>query len=321
MSMGGKAETKPSPVEQNVARELKQNLFPAADTFFHNMDASTMYRGPRYAGPSGLTEQNRRLMSKYALPKLSRQAFNFEAQQQQHANVGDLSSLEDTFLDAYGAEMDRQRGNTDELISLLGTRAGEEFRRNILPAISDQAMAAGQYGGGAQQDIAEGVAAADFGSDLSLQISQLLREDAMRGDAMRESALNRAFGERTGALDRSLNALTLTPQVQNATMMPYNIRGNMGANIGMENQYRLDDRIWQYDAPRITSLQHLQDYQGLLGFSDARGYTPQSTPGSANPIAGAAGGGLMGYSLAQGTALGGPYGAAIGAGIGLLGSL
>ena len=149
------------------------------------------------------------------------------------------------------------------------------------------------------------------------QINQLLREDAMRGDALRESALDRAFGERAGSLDRSLATLGYAPQVQATDLNPYNVRGDIGSARDLRSQLEMDDYIQQLESERNANLRRLQEYQGLLGFSDARGYSPITSGGSPSSLAGISGGALAGLSATGGN----PWGAAAGAGLGLLGTL
>lgn len=315
MSGGKPAETKASPIERAVSTNLKQNLFPAATDLF-NTGTANMYTGSRYAGPSGLTMQNRKLTSEYLLPQLTNTG------RQMAGTLGSLQNLQG--LGSYQGAMDKTLWNeavagrlrTNDYITQLSDKAGAEFRRSILPAISDQAMAAGQYGGAAQQDVAEGVAAADFGADLTRQISEALFADAQRNDLLRDSALNRGMNQYTTDRQLALQAAGYMPSAQQALSMPFDIRGQMGAQMGVENQYGLDDRIMQFENPRELELRRLRDYAGLLGFSDSRGYTQQQTAGKPNMLAGIAGGAMSGYQMSGGN----PYGALIGAGVGLLGS-
>ena len=96
--------------------------------------------------------------------------------------------------------------------------------------------------------------------------------------------------------------------------------GRVGAQRDERSQLELNDRIQMEEAARNAELRRLQEFQGLLGFNQAQGFSgsTSTTQGSGSPLAGAAGGALSGASLFPANPV---LGGLAGAGVGLLGSL
>jgi hypothetical protein len=292
MSGGGGSEQKPSPVEQAVSAQLKSNLFPASEGFF-DRGTEGIFQGSRLAPTSDVTQAAQQQVLGLA-PRLDQQTASLLQGFQPLLNT-DVGDLEGTYLDTVNAENARQAELTGGFIDELGIQAGQTFDRNILPQIGEGAQAAGQFGG-TRQNLAEGVAAADLQSNLNAQIAQLLQGDVIQGEAARESALNRAFAERSGTLDRALSASSLYPQLQQGQLLGTDLLSTLGGQLDQGNQFALEDQIQQSEAGRQAELRRLQEFQGLLGFSGPQQFQGSSST-SPNHLQTAIGGAAVAASL------------------------
>lgn len=308
---GGGGGSKTSPVEKAVSQQLRDNLFPGAQDFF-GTGTEGIFTGSRLADESQATSDAReQALSLADLLGTQSQSLLSGFQPLLDTNVGDVES---TFLDTVNAEGARQSALTQDLIDQVGIQAGQQFERNILPAIGDSATAAGQFGS-SRQGIAEGVAAGDAARSLQGTVAGLLQGDAARQDALRESALNRALGERTGQLDRALSASSLFPTLQQSQLAPLGLLEGVGASQDARAQQELLDQIGVTEGQRNADLRRLQEFQGLLGFTGANQFSPAQSSGDPSRLQGALGGAAAGAQI--GSAVPG-VGTATGAGIGAL---
>lgn len=283
MSGGGGSSS--SPVDKQIARSLQASFLPAADRFGRTFgQGQGLFQGSRLADQSGATLAFQENLAG-VLPSLQGGA-DLASSNVQGFFSPNVAGVEETFTGAFEDQQARDIAIRDNLINTLGSQAGEQFRRNILPGISDASTAAGQFGS-SRQGIAEGLAAGEVSSGLNSQIAQLLQQDVLRQDANRQFATQQALAEREGDLTRSLQASQLFPQIQQAQLLPLSLQEQLGLSMDQRAQLELEDMIQQQEAPRNAQLQGLQEYQGLLGFAGPGQFTaPQ---GEASALQNAAG--------------------------------
>ena len=242
-----------------------------------------------------------------------------------------IKDLESTYLQTVNKENNRSRGMLDSAIEQLGMQAGRTFNRNILPGITDQAAAAGQYSS-SKEGIAEGLAASEVQTNLNQQIGQMELQDLARQDINRENALNRAFrardtdidrllGARDANLNRALQASSQMPTAMQAYTMPMQLREQVANQRNRRAQLELDDQISIFNAPRQADVARLNELASIV-YGAPLG-TTITEAGSGSPITGALGGAATGAGI--GFQIGGPagagYGALAGGAAGLIGSL
>lgn len=341
---GGGSKQRPSPVDTAVAKELTGKLFPAASDYF-GRGTEGIYQGTRLGGTSDVTQQAQDQVLALA-PQLDAQTaqllqgfdplldtsvssvediFSQADQYGTGQSMQDIMALvpsqADTFLGTTEAENLRSQQQLSGLIDQLGVEAGQQFASQILPQIGDAATAAGQYGS-SRQGVAEGVAAGEVGRNLNTQIAQLLQQDLTRQDALRESALDRAFlqrgedlglyadeaadlrtlgaqqrqfdvdallGDRSSQLDRALMASELFPALQQGQLLGTDLLSTLGGQLDAGMQLQLEDQIQMQEAQRDAELRRLQEYQGLLGYAGPQQFQGSTSTGGPSAVQDAAG--------------------------------
>ena len=137
--LGDKGDAPSNPIQEAIAAQLQTNLFPGAEAFF-NRGTKGIFQGNRLADQSATTGQAQQQSLDLAkLLQGQTSGFLEGFQPLLNTNVGDIES---TFLDTVGAENERFSGLTQDLIDQFGAQAGQQFSRNILPAIGGGAQAA-----------------------------------------------------------------------------------------------------------------------------------------------------------------------------------
>lgn len=163
---------------------------------------------------------------------------------------------------------------------------------------------AGNSGGSStRQGIAEGIALKGLGQTLSDQAS------------------NMTWAGYTNAQDQALKTLALLPQTQGMLSLPAATASGVGAQQDAYTQALINAEMQKYNYP----WQALGGYSGLIqgNYGGSSNSTVTAPAPTTSPFLGAAGGAMMGGSLASSMpwlGLSGPWGAGIGGLIGLLGS-
>lgn len=123
-----------------------------------------------------------------------------------------------------------------------------------------------------------------------------------------------AYGK---GLDTFSRTMAFAPNAYNLAMQPAVTQDVVGQQI---EGYSEQQRQWEANSPWAN----LQNYANIVFGGSAPGtQTTSMGPGTSNVqrVGMALGGATLGYQIAAGTAMGGPYGAAIGAAAGLLMSM
>lgn len=159
-----------------------------------------------------------------------------------------------------------------------------------------------QQGGGSRQGVAEGIAA----SRLNQQISDVASTMASKG-------------YETG-LDASSKAIALAPQVQAMWTTPAQTLDAVGQQRQGYEQQAINDIIdkwnWEQNLPAAKLAQYQNIIQGNYGGTSSGMSTGTTPVAQRNPIMGAMGGAMAGYSMATmmpALGISGPIGAGIGA--------
>jgi hypothetical protein len=174
----------------------------------------------------------------------------------------------------------------------------QNLTEKALPAIRGEAITSGNMGG-SRQGVAEANAIRDTG--------------VVAGDAASKLVQNQ-YDTNVRA---QLQALGLIPQTQQAQLAPATTVSGVGDVRQQQTQKEIDDARAAFDfqqyAPFLQSKEIMSLLQGLPGGSTvATGSVPQSNPGLAQGLGGAAAGASLGSAIMPGV------GTAAGAGIGAL---
>ena len=206
----------------------------------------------------------------------------------------------------------------DQQIANLGKDLSSNFMENVAPGLRSGAMAAGGFGG-SRQGIAEGLGTQGVTDALSTQAANI-RSTAYENAQNRMQSTAQALNDQAATVGQNNINNRL-----NATQVGAALIGT-GTQMKTADQAAEDARYRQMlallGAGDAYNWGNLGNYASIVSpGAGVGGVSTLTGGGGSNPAAGAAGGALAGYGLAQGTALGGPWGAAIGGGLGLLSSL
>jgi hypothetical protein len=183
---------------------------------------------------------------------------------------------------------------------VIERRLNRNLMENLLPSITSQARLTGNVGG-SRPEIARGIATRGTQESLGDALAQLY---------------GGAYGQ---GLEAQGRAMALAPQTLQTSLLPSQIYGQVGSQLQGQEQLGIDEAMQRYayeqNAPWAALERYSNLLQGGLGFSNTTGTTtgPRS---QSNPMAGALGGGMMGYSAAPMLGLTGPFGALGGAVLG-----
>jgi hypothetical protein len=171
----------------------------------------------------------------------------------------------------------------------------------VLAQIRSGAQNAGQYGG-SRQGVAEGIAAREYSQALGDTASQMYSDAYNKGQ------------------DTFARTLATAPSAMQSYMLPAQWQSAVGSQReGLAQaleDYSAAGREWDLNAPWTP----LEAYANVVyGGGGSQSVNKTSGGARSNPLLGAVGGGLTGYSLGAALpAIGGPYGAAAGAILGAL---
>lgn len=159
---------------------------------------------------------------------------------------------------------------------------GDTLTRDWLPQIGSGAVAAGQYGG-SRQGIAEGLAVGEASKALA--------------NANARTAL--------GAMDNATRlaglGMSAYPGALQMGLTPYQMAEQVGGQYRALDQAAIDEAMRRYFYPEQSQWDRLGNAAAI--YSGAQPFGTQSTTGpGASPLAGALGGGMLGYGAMQGLA-------------------
>lgn len=218
MSGGGSDKTVVAPTLPQQYRKYTNRLLGSA--------FGTLGRG--LYGPLG-TAPNAEMTASWDMAKRAAQTQLPDLQRQGSQIFGSLASMGDWQNNpALQAQMQQVAQN-----------ATEAMRENILPALRTGAVQAGQTGS-SRQGIAEGLAARDTARQIGQQQTGLL-----------SNAYQQALGANQAALG-------FMPQMQQATMLPSSVFGQIGEQQRGLTAERLDRQL-----QRLTGLSNV--YGGAVG--------------------------------------------------------
>ena len=184
--------------------------------------------------------------------------------------------------------------------------AVQQFNQGVLPQISNDAVAAGQFGG-SRQGIAEGIA------------SNSLQQNIM------DTTSKMAMDYYNSGLTAQGRALALAPQTLEAGAMPGTMLDQVGQQQMQYQQMLLDANQQQFSEQQMQPWNNLGLYQNLI--TGSFGSNTTEPVSKTSPLMSGLGGAALGYGAATmlgGAAKGaawGPYGAAAGALLGLFGAM
>jgi hypothetical protein len=222
-----------------------------------------------------------------------------QAQGQALGQRDTVSGLSDSANTAFQGFLDYDPNSATNQMArdAFGAEVRSQFDETIRPGIEDIGTSSGQFGGN-QQNLALGSASAPLSRAIASNEARLAEGD--RG--------------------RAFDALRLTGQMQDNSLLSSQITGDVGQQRTVRGQQELTDDIQMGEAERRNQLQSLLEQSGLLG-PLANSSTSTTTGGTAasGGTAGVAKGALGG--AAAGGAIAGPWGAAVGGVLGGLGAL
>jgi hypothetical protein len=175
----------------------------------------------------------------------------------------------------------------------------ENFQEYVLPGIRSGAIQAGQLGG-SRQGVAEGIASRNY-------LRQL-------GDTS-ASFQNIAYGQN---LDATTKALLASPGIIQGTLLPSQVLSGVGDVRAGKEQALLTEQAQRFVNEQTLPFAAAQDVASLafgIGGGSATSQSISPTPRT-SPIAGALGGGTLGYLL--GNAINQQSGGGIGGTLGAL---
>ena len=129
---------------------------------------------------------------------------------------------------------------------VLAEDIGQDYSRNVIPAISGEAVAAGQTGS-SRHGIAEGLASQD-----------MLRRSA----GARTQLYSTAYGQ---GLDAQSRALALSPQMVSLGAIPAQFEAAVGAQRRDLAQTKLDEQAEKHWFEQLAPWQLLAMYQSIVG--------------------------------------------------------
>lgn len=178
----------------------------------------------------------------------------------------------------------------------------ENYQRNVLPGIRDQAVLSGAFGD-SRHGVAEGIAASDYMKSL--------------GDVS-ANMISDAYGQ---GLDSMTRSFAFAPQVIQAGYSPATAIAGVGAQQRAFDQAQINEAVQRFYQEQFLPLMLAQEISGMAfgipsGTStvDAQG---GGTPGWMGALGGAASGAALGSAIFPGIGTG--VGAVGGALLGLLG--
>lgn len=130
-------------------------------------------------------------------------------------------------------------------ITQSNRQVSDDFNRNIMPAISTDALTAGQFGG-TRQGVAEGVAASGAANAMSDAATDIM------ADAFRTGSQNAQF------------AVSQAPSIWNTGNLQSTTQGAVGQDQAAWEQAQLDDRMAQWFWGQQRPWDNLSNYQGLI---------------------------------------------------------
>lgn len=156
---------------------------------------------------------------------------------------------------------------------------GQSFREDMLPAIQSGFLAAGQLGSG-RQGVAEGIGMGRAADALARTNAQ-----TMLG----------AYGQ---GLDAQARSLGLLPQTLGAGLFPGQQLTTAGEYLRQQGQMPIDEAMARYNFNQQAPFDLYGFQSGIYSGAQPYASSTQNVPGG-SPIAGAVGGGMLGYGLSS----------------------
>lgn len=262
------------------------SIFGAARDIYNAGDPG-FYPGQTFAPRDPLSDQAQNLRLNYATNSMPGQVYDAQRAHSFALNSPDAAN------NPYVQGMMQTNQNM----------VNRNLQENLLPSIRGGAMSAGQVGG-SRQGVAEGIALRGTSEALSNANNQLMLD---------------AYGKGLGSQGM---ALANAGQNMSLGMAPMDVMSQTGAyNQGIDSQ-ALQSDMDRWNANRYAEWDWLQPYNATISGNNQWGADITADGGGSSPIAGALGGGLLGYSAASSIpALSGTTALGLGpAGLGLVGA-
>ena len=252
------------------------------------------------------------------------------AQQGQQINAALLGSLARPNLNFDPTTFNAlDQPSTQAQLEAIETRANRNLLENILPNVRRSAVGAGQTFGSTRSDVNQALQIGDTAQRIAEAQAQLL--GTAQGQGLQAGIAAR--GQDVDALGRSL---ALFPQLQQASLFPSQLVGDVGAQRQAQTQRGITEDInrfnFEQNAQANLVNQLVNQAAGLGGFGGTT--TQRFDDPSSNTLLNVLGGGLLGSQLgaaipgfgagaagATGLAALGPAGIGLGLGGALLGGL
>lgn len=210
-----------------------------------------------------------------------------------------------------------QRQGTQDLMEAMGN-VGAQMYGSAYETDAARRLQASQALSGVQGQ-AQGMGLQYAGLGLEGQRAAEAASQGRAGQAL-QAAGSTIGGVGQGQAQASKDitmGLSMAPQAYQSQFIPSQILSGIGAEQQGYTQQGINEAMQRYYYPQQQQAQNLAQYTNILGGIGL----PSSTNTSqmlppANRLGSAVGGGTLGYGLAQGTSLGGPWGALLGAGLG-----
>ena len=265
--MGGKSGGSSS--DQNMTTEAVpwsgaqphlQSIMSSAGSLY-GQGGPGYYPGQTFAGRDPLSDQAQNLRLNYATNSMPGQIYDAQRAQSFALNSPDAAN----------------NPYVQNMMQSNQFMANRNLSENLLPMIDSGAVAAGQMGG-SRQGIAQGLAMRGTQEALANANAQTMMD---------------AYGKGLGAQQ---GALGMAPSIMGMGMAPMDIMGQVGAyNQGIDTQaLDADMARWNYNQERPWDA--LGRYSSIVSGNNQWGTSQNQEGGASSPIAGAIGGGLLGYS-------------------------
>lgn len=263
--MGGKSggsqdvESTQQVVPWSGAQPDLTNLFSQARQL-NTSGSPGYYPGQTFAGRDPLSDQAQSLRLNYATNSMPGQIYDAQRAQSFALNSPDAAN----------------NPYVQNMMQSNQFMANRNLSENLLPMIDSGAVAAGQMGG-SRQGIAQGLAMRGTQEALANANAQTMMD---------------AYGKGLGAQQ---GALGMAPSIMGMGMAPMDIMGQVGQyNQGID-QTALDADMARWNYNQNLPWENLGRYSNIVSQAPW-GSSSTQEGGTSSPVAGAIGGGLLGYS-------------------------
>lgn len=337
----------------SLARPYYQDILSNASNLY-DVGTQPFFPGQTYAGYSPEQLQSQQMMLGYAnqLGGQNQQGFSANNQLLNNQFLQGAGGFLPGAIGAYGSLLDRNNalptggptiddasrsaylgmlspvGNPylDQQVSRAQNTIGRNFTEQIMPAIRDEAIFTGQYGGSrpglaanmgleqtqrAMGDVATNMYGQAYSSDMNraLQAAGALTQaqqqatanqinTSQQGITNQMNAANALGGLYGTGLEASSRGIGNLPALTNLGLLPSQLYGQVGTQNQAQSQAAIDEARARYTYPLESQRQNLNWYSALVGgLPLGVSGTQSNTSPQANPLTAAAGGALLGYGL------------------------